>query len=69
MDDDEDADYTNGQGDPIEPDNPGNATVEQNEGLLEQGDDLTAEEPSPSLPPAERRYPARERHPPEHFGT
>ena len=69
MDDNEDAYHANGQGDPIKPDNPGNAIVEQNEGLLEQGDDVTAEEPSSSLPPAERRYPARERHPPVCFGT
>ena len=68
MDDDEDADPANYQGDP---DNPGDGDVivEQNEGLLEQGDDLTAQEPLPSSPTAERRYPARERHPPERFST
>ena len=66
MDDDEDADPANYQGDP---DNPGDVIVEQNEGLLEQGDDLTAQEFLPSSPTAERRYPARERHPPERFST
>ena len=65
-DDDEDADPAGCQGDP---DNPGDVIIEQNEELLEQGDNLAVQEPSPSLPMVERRYPARERHPPEHFGT
>ena len=65
-DDDEDADPADCQGDP---DNPGDVIIEQNEELLEQGDNLEVQEPSPSSPMVERRYPARERHPPERFGT
>ena len=50
IDDEEDADSANYQGDL---DNPSDAIVEQNAELLEQGDNLTAQEPLPSLPTAE----------------